>query len=167
MIGMNVIHTVKAKQIIIIFAVILLWQVSFPQQLAAMEAGSAPSSNYQPLKETTIDATQTQLSKITDKPQPETKRSLYITVTAYSSTPDQTSGDPFITASGNRVHNGVIAANFLPIGTKVRFPEHFGNKIFIVEDRMHQRYWQKADIWMPSRDEAKTWGVKYTQIEIL
>ena len=167
MIGMNVIHTVKAKQIIIVFAAILLWQVSFPQQLAVMETGSVPSSNDQPLRETAADTIQAQLPKIADKPQPETKRSLYIPVTAYSSTPDQTSGDPFITASGSRVHNGVVAANFLPIGTKVRFPEHFGNKIFVVEDRMHQRYWQKADIWMSTRDKAKTWGVKYTKIEIL
>lgn len=160
---MNIIHTIKAKQIIIIFAVILLWQVSFPQQLAAIETGSV----NQQFQETTLDTIQTRLPKIAERPQPETKRSLYITITAYSSTPDQTSGDPFITASGSRVRDGIIAANFLPIGTKVRFPEHFGNKIFIVEDRMHQRYWQKADIWMPTRDEAKEWGVKYTKIEIL
>ncbi|HGY12458.1 MAG TPA: hypothetical protein ENK36_08880 [Desulfobacterales bacterium] len=163
---MNEIHTIKAKQIIIILAVILLWQVSFPQQLAAVENETTGSFNNESIK-TSVNTAQKRLPEITDKPQPETKRSLNITVTAYSSTPDQTSGDPFITASGSRVRNGVIAANFLPIGTKVRFPEHFGNEIFVVEDRMHQRYWQKADIWMPTRDEAKEWGVKYTKIEIL
>ena len=163
MIGIKVIHTIKAKQIIIMFVVILLWQVSFPQQLAAMES----SSNDQLLQETTLDTGQTRLPEIANKPQPEAKRSLYITVTAYSSTPDQTSGDPLTTASGSHVRDGVIAANFLPIGTQVRFPEHFENKIFVVEDRMHQRYWQKADIWMPTRDEAKEWGVQYTKIEIL
>lgn len=162
MIGMNVIHTVKAKQIIIILAVILLWQVSFPQQIDAVEMEiSTPSTD------TVTITVQERLPEIADKPQPETKRSLYIPVTAYSSTPDQTSGDPFITASGSHVRDGVIAANFLPIGSKVRFPEHFGDKIFVVEDRMHQRYWEKADIWMPTRDEAKTWGVQYTKIEIL
>ena len=101
------------------------------------------------------------------EPEIEVKKTINITVTAYSSTPDQTSGDPFITASGTRVRDGVIAANFLPIGTKVRLPEKFGDKIFVVEDRMHSRYWYYADIWMPSREQAKEWGVKYLKMEIL
>lgn len=107
------------------------------------------------------------LPEIKDKPRPAAKRVVNLTVTAYSSTPDQTDGDPFTTASGSKVRNGVIAANFLPMGTNVRFPEKFGDKIFVVEDRMHPRHRYMADIWMPSREQAKQWGAKYLKMEIL
>lgn len=107
------------------------------------------------------------LPEIPDKPKPVVKKVVNITVTAYSSTVDQCGADPFTTASGTKVRDGVIAANFLPIGAKVRIPEKFGDKIFVVEDRMHAKYWYHADIWMPSREQAREWGVKYLKVEIL
>lgn len=89
-------------------------------------------------------------------------------VTAYSSTPCQTDNDPYITASGSQVREGVVANNILPFGTKIRFPELFGDKIFVVEDRMH---WRKNnyqfDIWMDSYEKAKDFGVKQAIVEIL
>lgn len=88
-------------------------------------------------------------------------------VTAYSSTPDQTDSTPFITASGTRTRDGVVAANFLPIGTKVRIPTVYGDKIFVVEDRMNSRYWQRLDIWMETRQEALQFGVRTLPIEII
>jgi 3D (Asp-Asp-Asp) domain-containing protein len=91
-----------------------------------------------------------------------------IFVTAYSSTPDQTEGDPFITASGARVYDGTLAANFLPFGTKVRLPEVFGDKIFTVEDRMNARFRDtRIDIWFPDRSSAKEFGIQETIMEIL
>ncbi|MEX0869879.1 MAG: 3D domain-containing protein [Candidatus Spechtbacterales bacterium] len=90
-----------------------------------------------------------------------------VPITAYSSTPDQTWGNPFITASGTRVRDGIIAANFLPLGTKVRIPEYYGDKVFVVEDRMNSRYWHRADIWMETRHEALQWGIRYTTIEVI
>lgn len=90
-----------------------------------------------------------------------------VPMSAYSSTPDQTDGSPFTTASGTRVRDGVVAANFLPIGTKIRIPEYYGNKVFVVEDRMNRRYWKKVDIWMPTRSDALQWGVKYATIEVV
>lgn len=90
--------------------------------------------------------------------------SFYVTVTAYSSTPDQCSGNPFITASGARVHPGTLACNFLPFGTKVRFPE-YSKRIFIVEDRMG--YSERADIWFTSRSEALKFGKRRLKMEIL
>jgi len=94
------------------------------------------------------------------------RKVIYITVTAYSSTLDQCDSTPFITASGKFVRDGIIASNFLPFGTKVRFPEHFGNKIFAVEDRMHPRYSNRVDIWMPTREQAKKFGIKRLKMEI-
>ena len=165
MIGAIHAHSVKAKRIILVIIAVLVWQFSFPTSTGATVA---TVSSIEKVASESIDGeTTNHLPEIDDKPEPIVKRELYITVTAYSSTPDQTQGDPFITASGARVRDGIIAANFLPIGTKVRFPEKFGNKIFVVEDRMHQRYWNHADIWMSTRDAAKEWGAQYTKIEIL
>ena len=92
-------------------------------------------------------------------------------ITAYSSTPDQTDSTPCNTANGFNLckqgQENMIAANFLPFGAKVRIPDHFGDKIFIVQDRMNARYKNRVDIWMKNRSSAKKWGIRYTQIEIL
>lgn len=91
----------------------------------------------------------------------------WVTVTAYSSTVDQTDSSPFYTASGTHVHNGTIASNFLKFGTKVRFPSVYPDRIFIVEDRMNVRFNGRVDIWFPTRQEAKRFGAKHLEIEVL
>jgi len=90
-----------------------------------------------------------------------------VTITAYSSTPEQTDSTPFTTASGKKVRDGIVAANMLPLGTKIKIPDLFGDKIFVVEDRMHPKNYGKVDIWFPSREEAKIFGVKQTSIVVL
>lgn len=90
-----------------------------------------------------------------------------IFASAYSSTPDQTDSDPFTTAWGTHVRDGIVAANFLPFGTKIKIPEVFGNKVFVVEDRMNSRYWRKIDIWFPDRASALEFGLKKVKIQIL
>lgn len=91
----------------------------------------------------------------------------WLFVTAYSSTVDQTDSTPFITASGSHVRDGIVAANFLRFGAKVRFPDIYGDKIFVVEDRMNSRYPYRVDIWMRSREEAKQFGAKIVLIEVI
>lgn len=96
------------------------------------------------------------------------KKTIKLSVTAYSSSLDECDGDPFTTASGEKVRDGIIAYNNLPFGTKVRFPEKFGDKVFTVTDRMAAGKGKYiADIWMPSKQEAKQWGVKILKMEIL
>lgn len=95
------------------------------------------------------------------------KKSLTVYVTAYSSTPDQTDDTPFITASGETVSDGIIAANFLPFGTHIQIPKLFGAKIFTVEDRMHKRFNNRVDIWFPDRASAVDFGIKKAEIVIL
>lgn len=90
-----------------------------------------------------------------------------IKVTGYSSRIEETDETPFITASGTTVRPGVIAANWLPFGTKVRIPDVFGNRVFVVEDRMHRRNSDKMDIWFPTTEEALRFGVQSTRVEIL
>ncbi len=89
----------------------------------------------------------------------------WVSMTAYSSTVDQCDSTPFITANGSRVRDGIVAANFVPFGTKIRIPSIFGDKIFTVEDRMNSRYQSRVDIWMNTRQEAIIFGYK-RQIEI-
>lgn len=106
-------------------------------------------------------------TKIVEKEVITAKRVVYVTVTAYSSTPDQTDDTPFITANGTRVRDGIIAANFLPFGTKVRFPDYSGDKIYEVTDRMHERFSDRADIWFETRQQALTFGKRTLKMEIL
>jgi len=101
-------------------------------------------------------------------PEPQVARKIRVVVTAYSSTPAQTDDNPYITAAGTWVREGIIANNKYPFRTKVRFPEIYGDKIFVVEDRMHGRKGDyHFDIWMDSYEKAKGFGVKIVEAEIL
>ena len=101
-------------------------------------------------------------------PTPKVVKTIKMITTAYSSTPEQTDDEPFITAAGTLVRDGIIANNMLPFGTKVRIPELYGDKIFVVEDRMNRRKsLYHIDIWFVSYNEAKNFGSKITHVEIL
>jgi 3D (Asp-Asp-Asp) domain-containing protein len=91
----------------------------------------------------------------------------HMRVTAYSSTPDQTDSTPSITANGDTVHDGVIASNIFPFGTRLQIPSLFGKKIFTVEDRMSSRIKNTLDIWMPDRQDAIDFGIKSAEIIVL
>jgi 3D (Asp-Asp-Asp) domain-containing protein len=95
-------------------------------------------------------------------------KTIKMVVTAYSSTPEETDSTPFITASGKHVTDGIIANNMLPFGTKVRIPNLYGNKVFVVEDRMHKRKGvYHVDIWFKDQGEAKEFGATLASIEVL
>jgi len=64
------------------------------------------------------------------------------------------------------VRDGIVAANFLPFGARLAIPEVFGEKVFYVDDRMHQRFSDRVDVWMETREEAVQFGVKVAMIEI-
>ena len=102
------------------------------------------------------------------EPEPQVAQKIRVVVTAYSSTPAQTDDNPYITAAGTWVKEGIIANNLLPFGTKIRIPELYGDKIFVVEDRMHRKKgYYHVDIWFASYGEAKNFGAKRTFIEVL
>jgi len=90
-----------------------------------------------------------------------------VVLTGYSSTTDQTDDTPFITASNTRTRDGIVAANFLAFGTKVKIPAIFGDKVFTVEDRMAKKHNDKIDIWFPERHLAKNFGVQEAEVIIL
>jgi 3D (Asp-Asp-Asp) domain-containing protein len=127
------------------------------------DAENPPSTEIQL---TFIDGTSLLARNTQPIEQPQVAKIL-VTTTAYSSTPDQTDSTPFITASGAQVRDGVVAANFLPLGTQIRIPEFYGNKVFIVEDRMHSRKGYQVDIWFPDKKGAVNYGTKITTIEVI
>lgn len=96
----------------------------------------------------------------------ETKGSSYeisATVYGYSSTVDQTDGNPFKTASGTQTALGTIGNNCLPFGTVVEFD----NQKFIILDRMNARYGCNAfDRWFETRQDALNWGRPLKKVKI-
>jgi len=112
---------------------------------------------------------QEEKNEITAEPSsPRVVKRIKMIITGYSSTPDQTDNTPFITASGKMVQDGIVANNLLSFGTKIKIPELYPDKIFVVEDRMNRRKGcYHVDIWFPTREEAKNFGVKIAEVEVL
>ncbi len=100
------------------------------------------------------------------------KRELIVVATAYSSSVEETDSDPCTTANGfnvckNNIEN-VIAANFLPFGTRVRIPELYGDRTFTVHDRMYSRYGNgRIDVWLKTKQSARQFGVKRIKMEVV
>jgi 3D (Asp-Asp-Asp) domain-containing protein len=90
-----------------------------------------------------------------------------VIATAYTARPEETDDTPFITAAGTRTREGIIAANWLPFGTKVKID----GKIYTVEDRMNSRYTAafpaRIDIVFNSLEKARKFGKQKIEIEIL
>lgn len=106
------------------------------------------------------------------------KRTLKVVATAYSSEAAQTDSTPCIPAMWKFnlckyfKETGIedtIAANFLPLGAEVRFPEIYGDKIFVVRDRMNSKYNGKSriDFWKKDRGSAVKFGVARIKMEVL
>ncbi len=95
--------------------------------------------------------------------QPPVGTKLVVQASAYASSPYQTDATPCITAAGTRVRPGVVATNFLPLGTILEI----NGLQFIVEDRMNSRYaGYYMDLWFPSTSSALTFGRKKLEITI-
>ena len=97
-----------------------------------------------------------------------------VVASAYSSTPAQTDNSPFITANGEHVYWGGVAANIIdangrniPFGTKIMIPKLFGDQIFTVNDRMNRRYQNNLDVWFPNTADAREFGRKTITIVIV
>lgn len=83
---------------------------------------------------------------------------------AYASSPRQTDSTPCITAAGTVVRPGVVATNFLPMGTLLEI----NGQLHIVEDRMNPRYAGRyLDVWFPSTSEALVFGRRNMEIEVV
>ena len=125
-------------------------------QYTAVEEIQASESN-QAIHMTAVQVSRPNIPKV---------RKALVFVTAYSSTPEETDDTPFITASNTRTRDGVVAANFLKFGTTVRFPDLYGAKTFVIEDRMARRFSDRMDIWFSTKEEARRFGIQYVTVEI-
>jgi len=92
-------------------------------------------------------------------------------ITAYNSNVGQTDKSPCTTATGFNVckhgKEDTIAANFLKFGTKVKIPDLFGDRVFVVRDRMNAKHPNRVDIWMKDYSSAIKFGVKTAKIQVL
>lgn len=144
------------KSIVILTILALVWQFAFPR-LTSLAAYSED------------EATDMAIAGLIEE-LGEPLKVINVPVTAYNSLPGQTDSTPCITANGfNLCQNNqqnVIAANFLPFGTKVRFPDYDPDTIYTVQDRMNARYAYRADIWMKTKGEAINFGLKTLRMEI-
>lgn len=165
------------KSIDILFIPVLLWVllISFifvnakAEQIDLEESLASSVYNWQNLGKNLAALQENSLFSITNPPGsgPKIVKEIAVISTGYSSSVDQTDSTPFITASGTQVRDGIVAANFLPFGTKIRLPALYGDKIFVVEDRMHPRKRYQVDIWFSSREAAINFGAERTYIEVL
>lgn len=91
--------------------------------------------------------------------------SIVRTITAYTTSPDETDSTPCISASGLNVcttKKNIVASNEFPFGTQIKILD----KIYEVQDRTNPRYKNRIDILMDSKQEALTWGIKNLPIQI-
>ncbi|MFA5178614.1 MAG: hypothetical protein WC427_03660 [Candidatus Paceibacterota bacterium] len=147
----------------IIFMAIFLCTFALAKQNKELSINNGPETVSYTIKQQALISQDGSLFK----EKTEKTKKILVVITAYSSTVDQTDDTPFITANGTLVRDGIVANNMLPFGTKIKIPELYGDKEFVVQDRMNARKSNyHIDIWFPSYAEAKDFGVKKTYIEV-
>ena len=171
----RIISLKSAKKLILSLILVFVFEIFlFPMPTLANEA-VANSEAEQILSEVALQEVNgvqpVILNHLPENSAWEAKSATSRVISAYNSEVGQCDDSPCITANGfNVCEHGVedtIAANFLKFGTKVRIPELFGDRVFIVRDRMNARFSDRVDIWMIEKQDARQFGVKLAKIEIL
>jgi 3D (Asp-Asp-Asp) domain-containing protein len=93
---------------------------------------------------------------------------IQLVATGYSSCVFETDDTPFVTASNTQTRPGIVAlSRDLLTRYNPEAPFSFGDTIhvtglgdFTVEDSMNLRWRRRMDIWFPSRDQAKDFGIR-------
>lgn len=98
-------------------------------------------------------------------------KAIRVTASAYNSTKHQTEGDPFVGAFGDSLKPGMkciaVSRDLYRLGLKQNtFVTIEGLKgIYLVKDKMHERWKNKIDIYMGTDIiSAKRWGRKKVNI---
>ncbi len=162
-------------QWLIILTFVLSFLFIFPQSktLAQIYVQNAALSQTKTVSEERSKQTNKSKQAVKRLPQNKIKikKTIKVMVTAYNAVPEQTDTTPCITADGTDICTNpqlkIVAANWLPFGTKIRIPEYFGNTIFEVRDRMNSRYPYRLDVLMDSISAAKEFGIRYLKVEII
>ncbi len=99
------------------------------------------------------------------------ERALAVTATAYNSLPEQTDAEPHLAAWGDSLAPGMkviaVSRDLIPLGldhrTSVKIEGLPG--VYLVLDKMHQRWKKRIDIYMGhDLDAARTWGKRQVEI---
>ena len=99
------------------------------------------------------------------------ERALAVTATAYNSLPEQTDAEPHLAAWGDPLAPGMkviaVSRDLIPLGlghrTSVKIEGLPG--VYLVLDKMHQRWTKRIDIYMGhDLDAAQTWGKRRVEI---
>ena len=96
----------------------------------------------------------------------ETSEEFYRYITAYSAEVAQTDSTPCIAASGINVCESdlpIIATNELPFWTKVEI----GGKMYVVLDRMSNKYPHRYDILFGTKKEAIDFGIQLLPVRVI
>lgn len=134
------------------------------------QADIMPESSFSATVTAGLQASQsnTLLPILNIAPKADVTQSVMMKITAYSSEESQTDSTPLVTASGKHVADGIVANNMLPFGAKVRIPTLYGDKVFVVQDRMNKKKSDyHLDIWMPDTHQAIHFGSQIAYVEIL
>ncbi len=157
---------IKIKEIIFLIAILGTFGIFFP---IYGDKETTPEEAFNP-SNSIFTTSQDTLIAFSNPSEPSIKviKRVKMIITGYSSSPDETDSTPFITASGERVRVGICANNLLPLHTKIRIPELFGDRIFTIKDRMNSnKSPYHIDIWFPTKKEALEFGAKFSYVEIL
>jgi len=162
---------IQALEFITHFAVLSAFLAHLLVPKIVKAQGNQIGLEYGYIEATSAEVSQNEVAEPKTLPESSPRRStvrIKAVITAYSSTRSQTDSSPFIAASGKRVHDGMIAANWLPFGAKLKIPSLYGDKIFVVEDRMNPRYgYGRMDIWMDAPiKEVRRFGVRRVEVEV-
>lgn len=99
------------------------------------------------------------LNKVTTRAS-EPAKFLFMEISAYSASVQECDAAPLITASGQRVRVGGIAADLrvLPFGSIVIIPNYNGGNPCIVTDTGSAIRGNKLDVFMWKTEDAMDWG---------
>lgn len=164
---------ISDKSNVIVLILMIFCSMNFPQHSMA-QSTSIINQELIISTNSSIDVEEYTLSNMGSLPKLEEKeptKTIYVYASAYNSLPGQTDASPCITANGfNACEHGIedtVAMNNIPMGTKIKIPALYGDRVFVVRDRMNARYGnENMDIWMKDLSAAKKFGRKYIQIEI-
>ncbi|MEK9158199.1 MAG: hypothetical protein AAB638_03410 [Patescibacteria group bacterium] len=143
---------------------------SLYQNIQDMNINRSEESNIQSNAVASVISPATNKAKIK-----KVKRTHTVSLSAYSSSVDETDSTPFITAANTYVRDGIVASNLInpetgrryAFGTAIKIPDLFGDKIFIIEDRMNSRYVNNVDVWVTSKKAAREIGRRTLVVEIV
>jgi len=99
-------------------------------------------------------------------------RTLTVTATAYTSRPQETQGDPFLAAWGDRLKPGMkciaVSRDLIALGLRHNTPVKIKGLpgVYLVKDKMNKRHTRKIDIYCGlDLKAAREWGKQKVVIE--